>query len=260
MSFKNIILEKDGLVIVAILHRPEVLNALNLEMLQELGELLQEIKYNGEIRVLILTGSGKKAFCSGVDVKESRNSTASEHANFTELGRQLLLEIENLPQVVIAAVNGYALGGGYELVLACDLVIASENAKLGLPEVRMGTMPGWGGTQRVSRLIGKIEAKKLILTGEIISAGEAFRIGMVNEVVEENQLHPKARALAHQIASNAPISVKLVKSAINKGLEMALNEGLAYERLCGSICSTTEDRREGIAAFLQKRKPVFKGR
>lgn len=248
--------ERDKYAIITIDNPP--MNVLSTEILETLRELLEKLR-KGKSRALIITGAGEKAFVAGADIKEMKDKNPAQAHEFSELGQNVLNDIENLPKPIIAAVNGYALGGGMELVLACDLIIASKNAKFGQPEVSLGVMPGFGGTQRLPRRVGNAKGKELIFTGEIIDVDEAYRIGLVNKVTKRDELMDEAIRMAETIASRGPLAVGLAKSAINKGLDMSLKNGLALEAKSFAICFTTKDKKEGMNAFLAKRKPKFKG-
>jgi len=215
---------------------------------------------DSDVGIVIITGAGEKAFVAGADIKEMKDMSPLEARNFMHFGQGVFNDIENLPKPTIAAVNGFALGGGCELALSCDMIIASEKAKFGLPEVTLGIHPGFGGTQRLPRLIGSAKAKELIFTGKMIDANEALRIGLVNKVVPPENLMDVAKALAQKILKNGQLAIRLVKSAINAGLNVPLEKGLAYEAVTQGLAFTTEDKNEGLEAFLEKRKPNFKGK
>lgn len=252
------VLTQDRIATVFI-DRPEALNALNTKVLTDLECTFYELEQKPDIEIILITGEGT-SFVAGADIKEMIPKTPLEAMEFTKLGQRVLKKIEDSSKIVIAAVNGFALGGGCELLLACDIVIASENAKLGLPEVSLGIHPGFGGTQRLPRLIGRNKAKELIFTGDVIDARTAERIGLVNKVVPPGELMDECRALAHKILAKGPVAVRLAKSAINKGLDMNLDAGLAYETESIALTFSTEDKAEGLKAFIEKRKPVFKGK
>jgi enoyl-CoA hydratase len=260
MTYENILLEKKDSIAYVTVNRPKVLNALSLATMEELGVAFQEIKSDSAIRVAILTGSGEKAFVAGADIGELANQDAVSGKEYAHRGQAVLDLIENLGKPVIACINGFALGGGCELALACTMRLASDNAKLGQPEVKLGIIPGYGGSQRLPRLVGKGLAMQMVLGGEMITAQEAHRIGLVNEVTTAAELIPRAEAIAAKIIANAPLAVQYAMEAINKGMEMTLAEGLFLEAALFGVCCATEDKKEGTAAFLEKRAAGFKGR
>ncbi|MEW6069847.1 MAG: enoyl-CoA hydratase-related protein [Candidatus Thermoplasmatota archaeon] len=257
-EMKNIKFEKENNIGIITISRPPM-NALNTETLLELKALLGQIEKSQELKALIITGEGDKAFVAGADIKELKDKNSAQALEFAKLGQEVLSKIENLPIPVIAAVNGYALGGGTELALACDYVLASDNAKFGQPEVKLGVMPGFGGTQRLARLVNKNYAKYIIFAGETIDAPEAYRIGLANKVVPQKELLSVAKELATKI-QNCRLAISYAKEAINKGLELGLEKGLELERLQFSKCFETQDSKEGLEAFLQKRAPKFQGK
>lgn len=260
MSYNNITLEKEGKIGLLTLNRPQALNALNSETLTELDLAFSEIANDEEINVVILTGAGK-AFVAGADITEMKDMTTMEGRKFGILGNKVFRKIETLSKPVIAAINGFALGGGCELSMACDIRIASNRAKFGQPEAGLGITPGFGGTQRLGRIVGIGMAKQLIYTGEIIDSAEALRIGLVNKVVEGEALIEEAKKLANVIAGNAPIAVKLCKEAINRGMQCDIDTALMYESEVFGECFSTEDQKEGMTAFVEKRKEKnFKNR
>jgi enoyl-CoA hydratase/carnithine racemase len=260
MTYENILLEKKNAIAYVTVNRPKVLNALSLATMEELGAAFLEIKDDSAIRVAILTGSGEKAFVAGADIGELAKQDPVSGKRFAHRGQAVLDLIENLGKPVIACVNGFALGGGCELALACTMRLASENAKLGQPEVKLGILPGYGGTQRLPRLVGKGLAMQMILVGEMITAQEAYRIGLVNEVVAAAELIPRAEAIAAKIIANAPLAVQYAMEAINRGMDMTLAEGQFVEAALFGVCCATEDKKEGTAAFLEKRAAVFRGK
>jgi enoyl-CoA hydratase/carnithine racemase len=260
MTYENILLEKKNAIAYVTINRPKVLNALSLATMQELGAAFHEIKNDASIRVAILTGAGEKAFVAGADIGELAKQDPVSGKEFAHRGQAVLDLIENLGKPVIACVNGFALGGGCELALACTMRLASDNAKLGQPEVKLGILPGYGGTQRLPRLVGKGLAMQIVLSGEIITAQEAYRIGLVNEVMAPAELIPRAEAIAAKIIANAPLAVQYAMEAVNKGMEMTLAEGLYLEATLFGICCATEDKKEGTTAFLEKRPAQFKGK
>jgi len=256
----NVLYETKGPIAYVTVNRPEVLNALDSDTWGDLERAFEEALEDPTVRGVILTGAGEKAFIAGADISELAEITAVEAQKSSRFGQSVLDLIENLGKPVIAAVNGFALGGGCETAMACTIRIASEKAKFGQPEVTLGLMPGGGGTQRLPRLVGKGRALQLILSGEIISAQEAYRIGLVNEVVPPAELIPRAEAILHRILANAPIAIRLSLEAVNKGVETSQDEGLALEASFFGLCAGTEDKKEGTTAFLAKRAPQFKGR
>ncbi|MFQ6617879.1 MAG: enoyl-CoA hydratase-related protein [Fidelibacterota bacterium] len=259
MSYQNLIFDVKQKIAFITVNRPEVLNALNAETMLELGDAFAKVKNDSEIRAVIITGSGDRAFIAGADINELYQQTPISGKEFSTRGQRVFREIENLNKPVIAAINGFALGGGCELAMACHIRIASESAKLGQPEVSLGIIPGYGGTQRLSRLVGKGKAMEIILTGNMISAREAYEIGLVNRVVPSDKLMEESVSVAKTIISKGPIAIKLAIEAINRGVEVSQEEGLRMEAtLFGLIC-TTRDMREGLKAFLGKREPNFKG-
>jgi enoyl-CoA hydratase/carnithine racemase len=260
LSFETVLYEKKGSFAYITINRPKVLNALNSRALADLRAALQDAKDDPEVLGGIITGAGEKAFIAGADINEVATDTPVEAEQKTRHGQAVMDLIENLGKPVIAAVNGFALGGGCETALACTVRIASENAKFGLPEVKLGIIPGYGGTQRLPRLVGKGHALRMILTGEMITAQEAYRIGLVNEVVPAPELIGRAEAVLKQMAGNAPLSVRYALQAVNKGLETSLSEGLLIESSLVAICTSTEDKKEGTSAFIEKRAANFKGR
>ena len=260
LKLENVLYEKKGPIAYVTINRPKVLNALNARTISELRSAFEDARDDSEVRGVIFTGAGEKSFAAGADISEMADDTPLTAETKTRSGQALTDLIENLGKPVIAVVNGFALGGGCELAMACTIRIASENAKFGQPEVKLGIMPGAGGTQRLPRLIGKGRALQLILTGEIISVQEAYRTGLVNEVVPLANLIPRAEAILNQINSNAPLGVKYSIDAVNKGLEGSISEGLLIEASLFGICAGSEDKKEGTTAFLAKRAPQFQGR
>jgi enoyl-CoA hydratase len=259
LSFENLRYEKRNQIAFITVARPKVLNALNIQTVQELGRAFQSVRDDVEVRVAVLTGDGEKAFVAGADINDFAGLSAVEAETFSQRGQALFSLIENCGKPVIAAVNGFALGGGCELALACAMRIASENAHFGQPEIKIGIIPGYGGSQRLPRLIGKGRALQILLTGDMIKADEAFRIGLVNEVVASAELLPRAEALANKIIANAPIAARCCLDAVNRGLDMTLKEGLAYEAALFGLSFSTADKEEGTRAFVEKRAPQFKG-
>jgi enoyl-CoA hydratase/carnithine racemase len=251
--------KKDGIAYVT-LNRPKVLNALNQKTWEELKAVFEEVQHDPEVRGVILTGGGDKAFIAGADISELAHVTAVEAEKQSSFGQAVLNRIENLGKPVVAAINGFALGGGCETAMACTIRVAAEHAKFGQPEVKLGILPGGGGTQRLPRLVGKGRAMQLILSGETIGAQEAYRIGLINEVVPATELISRAEAILKQIFTNAPVGVKYALDAVNKGMETNLSDGLSLEASYFGLCAATDDKNEGTAAFLQKRAPKFQGR
>lgn len=260
LALENVLYEKKGPIAYVTLNRPKVLNALNTKTWENLRTAFETARNDRDVRGVILTGAGDKAFIAGADISELAQLTAVEAEESSSFGQAVLNLVENLGKPVIAAINGFALGGGCETAMACTIRIASETAKFGQPEVKLGIPPGGGGTQRLPRLVGKGRALQLILTGEIISAQEAYRIGLVNEVVPSANVIPRAEAILKQIFSNAPIAVKYSLEAVNKGLETSQAEGFSLEASFFGLCSGTEDKKEGTSAFLEKRAAKFQGR
>lgn len=250
----HILLEKKDHVAIATVNRPKALNALNSEVLNDLNTLLDEIAADPEIRVLVLTGSGEKAFVAGADIGEMSTLTKAEGEAFGKKGNDVFRKLETLPIPAIAAVNGYALGGGCELAMACDIRLCSDTAVFGQPETGLGITPGFGGTQRLARLVGPGMAKQLIYSARNIKADEALRIGLCNAVYPAEELMPAAEKLAETIAKNAPIAVRACKKAINEGLEMPMDEAVALEEKLFGRCFETADQKEGMQAFLEKRR------
>lgn len=255
----SILYEKKGHVALLKLNRPEVYNAINRDLLRQLRNHLEEIRYDRQIRVVIITGSGTKAFCSGADLKERKTMTEQEVRQYIETIRDTFTMIEALPQPVIASINGLALGGGTELALACDLRIMAENAVMGLTETSLGIIPGAGGTQRLARLVGVGVAKDLIFTARKIDATEAKQIGLVNKVSTQDDLIQATLRWADEIAENAPLALIQAKRAINQGIEVSIDVGLKIESLAYEQLIPTRDRREGLLAFAEKRKPNYIG-
>jgi len=255
MAYQNVIFEKEENIAVISFNRPEAMNALNNQTRAEFTAAIAEVAADDEIKVLILTGSGK-AFVAGSDIKEFSQTTPYVAHNIQRLGEM----VEKLQKPVIAAVNGFCLGGGCEIAMGCDIVIASEKAKFGQTEINIGIIPGGGGTQRLPRLIGVCKAKELIYTGDIISAEEAFRLGLVNRIVPMDELMPAAKELAKKIATKSTAALKLAKTAINRGMQTNLESGLKYEYELYSLALSLEDKVEGVNAFLEKRAPKFVGR
>ena len=260
MAFNNLLLERDGAVTIVTINRPTVLNALNAATIDELRRAMLDFKADETVRAIVVTGAGEKSFVAGADINELAVQTPTGGREHALAGQHVLDVIENLGKPVIAAINGFALGGGCELAMACTVRIAADTARLGQPEIALGLMPGYAGTQRLPRLVGKGRAMAMILAGTPISADEALRIGLVTQVVPAADLMTTARALAAQLATHAPIAIRYIINAINKGMEMGFAEASQYEATLFGLVASTDDMREGTAAFLEKRKPVFRGK
>lgn len=260
MEAKHILCEKNEGVALVTVSRPESLNALNGQLLLELERVLSGIEQDPGVQVVILTGAGEKAFVAGADIREMADMDAYQGHQFALQGQRLMLSMEKMTKPVIAAVNGYALGGGLELALACDVIYASDNAKLGFPEVTLGIIPGFGGTQNLARLIGPNRAKELVLSGRIITAAKAHAWGIVNEVFPQAELKDKVLGLAREIAGNGSLAVGYAKNAIVNGLNMAKEDGFRYESSLFGVLFATCDQKEGMGAFVEKRKARFQGR
>jgi len=260
MEFKFIIYEKSEGIATITLNRPEALNAFSKEVAEEVLQALEDIRNDENVRVVVLTGAGEKAFSTGADIKAMKGMNALKARELSVMGGKLCSAFENLEKPVIAAINGYALGGGLEVAMACDLRIASENARVGQTEINMGLIPGWGGTQRLTRLVGITKAKELVLTGKMIDAKTAEQLGIVNMVVPADKFKETVRQFAAELASKAPVALKVAKALINKGSEISLDAALALEREGFGVVGSTEDLQEGVSAFMEKRKPVFKGK
>lgn len=257
MELKNVLLEKEGNIAIITMNRPKALNALNSETLKELDLVIETLEEDNEVYAVVLTGAGEKAFVAGADISEMKDLNEQQGREFGLLGNKVFRRLENLNKPVIAAINGFALGGGCELSMACDIRIASVKAKFGQPEAGLGITPGFGGTQRLPRIVGLGKAKELIYTCDIIKADEALRIGLVNKVVEAEALLDEARAMAKKIVLNAPIAVKLCKDAINRGMQVDIDEAIEIEAEDFGRCFSSEDQKEGMTAFLEKRNKNF---
>ena len=257
MALENVIVEREGEIAVVTVNRPKSLNALNSQTLRELAQAVRE---SANARALILTGAGERAFVAGADISEMAPMTPWAAREFSELGHVLTALLEDIPAATIAAVNGYALGGGLELAVACDMIFASENAKLGLPEVSLGVTPGFGGTQRLVRLVGKLKAKEMIFTGDMVDAKAALEIGLVNAVLARDQLLEHCKGVARKIATKGPLAVARAKRLVERGYDMGLRAANRQEAESFALLFDTEDRREGMRAFLEKRQPKFGGK
>lgn len=258
-SYKNLLITEDNMIATIVINRPQAMNALNTDTLLELEDAIKNIRQKSNVRVVIITGGGEKAFIAGADISQMQSFNAIEGREFAMLGHRVFQALENLEIPVISAINGFALGGGLELALSCDFRIAAENAKFGQPEVGLGITPGFGGTQRLARLIGTGWAKQLIYSGDNIDAATALRIGLVNQVVTPEELMSVVEKVAKRISGRAPIAVKLSKAAINEGIQCDINRGCGIEADLFGLCFATEDQSEGMGSFLQKRTPEFKG-
>ena len=259
-NLDHLLVERDGSVATITINRPKVLNALSLQTLDELRRAILALKYDAGVRVVILTGSGEKSFVAGADINELAEQTPITGREHALRGQHVFDLIEHMGKPVIAAINGYALGGGCELALACTMRIAADTAKLGQPEINLGIIPGYGGTQRLSRLIGRGRALELLLTGEQVTAADAYRLGLVNRVVTGANLIGEARKLAQVLAAKAPVAVHYIMDAVDRGLQMPLPEAQVLEATLFGLVAATEDMREGTTAFLEKRKAEFKGK
>ena len=258
--FENLLYEKRDAIAIITINRTAVRNALNSATVRELGAAFEQAKNDGSVRVVILTGAGEKAFVAGADINELAVQTPAGGKEYALAGQAVFNSIENLGKPVIAAVNGFALGGGCELAMACTFRIASDNAQLGQPEVKLGIIPGYAGSQRLPRLVGKGPAMQILLTGDMVPAAEALRIGLVNQVVPQAELLPTAEAIAKKIIGNAPLAVKFALEAVNRGTEMTTSEGQFLEATLFGLCCATEDMKEGTKAFLEKRGAKFVGK
>jgi len=261
VSYENIAVDRDGAVMTVTVNRPRVLNALNHATIGELLRAVEEAGPDPSVRVVVLTGAGTKAFVAGADINELKAlESADEAMRFARRGQELCARLERLPKPVIAAINGYALGGGCEIAMACDVRIAAERARIGQPEINLGLIPGFGGTQRLPRLVGRGAAKLLIFSGDHIDAREALRLGLVDVVVPDDEFEKETSAFAARLARKAPVALATAKAAVNQGIETDLDRGCEIEASLFGVSCATEDRVEGCAAFLEKRKPAFKGR
>ena len=259
-NLENLIVAQDGGVLIVTINRPKVLNALNAATLSELGHVIDEAAANESVRVIVLTGAGEKSFVAGADINELAVETPVGGRDHARSGQRVFDRIERLGKPVIAAINGFALGGGCELAMACTIRLAADNAKFGQPEINLGLMPGYAGTQRLPRLVGRGRAQELLLTGDMIGAEEAYRIGLVNHVYPAATLMDETKKLARSLAAKAPVAVRYILDAVAGGLDMPFAEGEAHEATLFGLVFATDDMREGTAAFLEKRTAQFKGR
>jgi enoyl-CoA hydratase len=259
MSFENLLIEREGSSAILTVNRPKVLNALNTQTLDELRRAILELTHDEAIRAVVLTGAGEKSFVAGADINELAVQSPTGGRELALRGQHVLDLLEHMGKPVIAAINGYALGGGCELAMACTIRIAADTARLGQPEINLGIIPGYAGTQRLARIVGQGRALELLLTGDQISAQEAHRLGLVNRVVPAAELMAEARKLAATLASKAPIAIRYILEAVHKGLEMPFAQAQNFEATLFGLVASTDDMREGTAAFLEKRKPAFKG-
>jgi enoyl-CoA hydratase len=259
-TLENLLIERDGPVALVTINRPKVLNALSTQTMDDLRRAMLSLRHDDAVRVVILTGAGEKSFVAGADINELAAQTPVSGRELSLRGQHVFDLIERLGKPVIAAINGYALGGGCELALACTIRIAVDTARIGQPEINLGIIPGYGGSQRLARLVGRGPALELLLTGDQISAAEAYRIGLVNRVVTAANLMGEARKLAQALASKAPVAVRYILDAVNRGMEMPLGDAQAFEATLFGLVAATEDMREGTKAFLEKRKAEFRGK
>jgi enoyl-CoA hydratase len=259
-SFENLLIERDGGVALLTVNRPKVLNALNMQTLDELRRAILDLKRDDSIRVVILTGAGEKSFVAGADINELATQTPTSGRDHAMSGQHILDLIEHMGKPVIAAINGFALGGGCELAMACTIRVAADTARLGQPEINLGIIPGYAGTQRLARLVGRGRALEILLTGDMLSAQEAHRLGLVNRVVPAAELMAEAKKLAATLAAKAPIAMRYILDAVHRGLDMPFAEAQTFEATLFGLVASTDDMREGTKAFLEKRKADFKGR
>ena len=259
MTFENLTFDRDGAVVIVTINRPKVLNALNSDTIDELRRAVLDVKYDASVRAAIITGAGEKSFVAGADINELAVNSPAQGKEHALRGQHVFDLVENLGKPVIAAINGYALGGGCELAMACTIRIASDTARLGQPEINLGIIPGYAGTQRLPRLVGKGVALDLLLTGRQITAQEALQIGLVTRVVPPADLMTEAKRLATELSTKAPIAVQYILEAVNRGLEQPFDKAAFLEATLFGLVASTKDMREGTAAFLEKRKPAFRG-
>jgi enoyl-CoA hydratase len=260
MDFKLITYEKSEGIATITLNRPEALNAFSKEVVEEILQALEDIRRDENVRVVVLTGAGEKAFSAGADIKAMIGINPLKARELSLMGEKLCVSLENLEKPVIAALNGYALGGGMEVAMSCDIRIASENVRMGQTEINIGLIPGWGGTQRLTRLVGRGKAKELVFTGRMIDARTAEQLGIVNMVVAADKFRETVRQFALELAAKAPVALKVAKALIEKGADISLDSALALEREGFGVVASTEDLQEGVKAFTEKRKPTFKGK
>jgi enoyl-CoA hydratase len=260
MSIENLLVDREGAVAIVTINRPKVLNALNTQTIAELRQVMHVLQQDATIRAIVLTGSGEKSFVAGADINELAVLSPAEGKEHARSGQAVFDFIERMGKPVVAAINGFALGGGCELAMACTVRIAADTARLGQPEINLGIIPGYGGSQRLPRLVGKGVALELLLTGEMVSASRAYEIGLVNKVVPAADLLSEARKLATTLGSKAPIAVRYILEAVNHGLEMPLADGQSLETALFGVTASTDDMKEGARAFLEKRKPEWMGR
>lgn len=260
MKFDNLIFEVKNKIAIITFNRPQALNAMNRETVLELGQAIEECKKNPDIKVVVLTGAGGKSFVAGADISRMISMTAMEGRDFMALGQEVLAQIENMSKPVIAAVNGFALGGGLEIAMACDIRFASEDAVVGQPETLIGIMPGWGGSQRLSRYIGKGIAKELVLSGESISAQRGYELGLINRIFPKHKLMEETLKFAEKLTKLPAVALKLAKQSIDAGYDMDLVNSNKFEVNACGLCFSTDDQKIGMKAFLEKKKPEFTGK
>jgi len=260
MGFKYIIYEKSEGIATITLNRPEALNAWSQELAKEFLSVMDDAREDENVKVVVITGAGEKAFSAGADIKAMKGMTALKARELSQMGYEICNAIESIEKPVIAAINGYALGGGMEVSMACDFRIASEKARMGQTEINIGLIPGWGGTQRLTRLVGKAKAKELVFTGKIIDANTALQLGLINKVVPAEEFMTAVRQFAKELAGKAPVALKVAKSLIDMGADIDLKAALALEREGFGIVASSEDLQEGVSAFIEKRKPAWKGK
>ena len=259
-EFKNILLEKIDKIAIVTINRLNVMNALNRETLQEIKKVFEDLEKERGVIAIVITGAGSRAFCAGADIPEIQNLSAIEGRNLSLLGQECTRYMERIRKPIIAKINGFCLGGGQEIAMSCDFRIASDKARFGQPEVNLGIIPGYGGTQRLTRLVGKTKAMEIDMLGEHIDASEAYRLGLVNKVVPVEELDKAVDEFVQKLLSKSPAVLGIIKLAINKGIEMDLDRALYYEAECFGSARACEDSKEGLQAFLERRKPEFKGR